>query len=120
MNFRVIQWYTGAIAREQIRIIQSRPYMEVVGAVVHHEAKVGKDVGDIAECGPVGITTVGTLEEGLATTVTLGASLSGSGSLGTIATAARIVNAVQDVCDATPGVLTAATAPMPRFRGTPG
>ena len=65
MSYRVIQWFTGSIAREQIRIIQSRPDLELVGAVVHHEAKVGKDVGKIAGCGPLGITTVGTLEEGL-------------------------------------------------------
>ncbi len=50
-------------------------------------------------------------------TVKLGASLSsakGHGSTGQVATGARMVNSIRDVCDAAPGILTAATAPMPR------
>ena len=45
MSYRVIQWYTGAIAREQIGMIQRNPELELVGAVVHHEEKAGIDVG---------------------------------------------------------------------------
>ena len=65
MPFRVIQWYTGSIAREQIRLIQENPELELVGAVVHHENKAGKDVGEIIDADPIGITTVGSLEEAL-------------------------------------------------------
>ena len=43
MPYRVIQWYTGSIAREQIRLVRQHPELELVGAVVHHEDKVGKD-----------------------------------------------------------------------------
>ena len=65
MSYRVIQWYTGAIAREQIRLIQENPTLELVGAVVHHEHKAGKDVGEIISSEPLGITTLASLEAAL-------------------------------------------------------
>jgi hypothetical protein len=55
-------------------------------------------------------------------TVKIGASLSGGASQagsGVLATAARMVNSIHDVCSAQPGLLTAATAPMPRCRNIP-
>jgi hypothetical protein len=36
-KLKVIQWYTGEIARHQIRVIAQCPSMELVGAFVHHE-----------------------------------------------------------------------------------
>ena len=36
-KLRIIQWYTGEIARHQIRVIAACPSMELVGAYVHHE-----------------------------------------------------------------------------------
>ena len=66
MSYRVIQWYTGAIAREQIGMIQRNPELELVGAVVHHEEKAGLDVGVITKSRATGITTVGDLDAGLA------------------------------------------------------
>ncbi len=49
--------------------------------------------------------------------VQLGATLSsakGHGGAGQVATGARMVNSIRDVCDAATGILTAATAPLPR------
>jgi len=66
MSFRVIQWYTGSIAREQIRMIQHTPELELVGAVVHHEEKAGIDIGVITKSENVGVTTVGNIDDGLA------------------------------------------------------
>ena len=66
MSYRVIQWYTGAIAREQIGMIQRNPELELVGAVVHHEEKARIDVGVITKGRATGITTVGDLDAGLA------------------------------------------------------
>lgn len=63
MAYRVIQWYTGVIARKQIRMIQENPELELVGAVVHHQDKLGKDVGEIVHGDPTGIITVGCLED---------------------------------------------------------
>lgn len=65
MAYRVIQWYTGTIARQQIRIIQENPELELVGAVVHHANKSGKDVGELIGTDSIGITTVASLEEAL-------------------------------------------------------
>ena len=36
-KLKVIQWYTGEIARHQIRSIAGSPWLELVGAFVHHE-----------------------------------------------------------------------------------
>jgi len=49
--------------------------------------------------------------------VKLGAKLSsakGQGGFGQVATGARMIDSIRDLCDAAPGILTAATAPMPR------
>ena len=35
-KLRVIQWYTGVIAKHQIRLVHSHPSMELVGGYVHH------------------------------------------------------------------------------------
>jgi len=65
MPYRVIQWYTGSIAREQIRLIRNHAELELVGAVVHHEDKVGVDVGEIVSSEPCGITTLGNIDDAL-------------------------------------------------------
>ena len=66
MTYRVIQWYTGAIAREQIRMLEDKPEAELVGAVVHHKEKSGIDLGEITKGPAMGITTVGNIDDGLA------------------------------------------------------
>ena len=47
-TLRIIQWYTGEIARHQIRIVTACPSMELVGAFVYHAEKNGLDAGEIA------------------------------------------------------------------------
>ena len=54
-KIRVIQWFTGEIARHQIRVIAQCPTMELVGAFVFHTEKVGIDAGVIAGIDPLGI-----------------------------------------------------------------
>ena len=65
MPYRVIQWYTGSIAREQIRLIQRHSELELVGAVVHHEDKVGRDVGEIAAGETIGVRAIGSADDAL-------------------------------------------------------
>jgi hypothetical protein len=65
-NIRVIQWFTGEIARHQIRVLASCPTMELVGAFVFHEEKVGLDAGELAGVEPLGVTTTNNMEEILA------------------------------------------------------
>ena len=62
-KIRVIQWYTGEIARHQIRVVAACPSMELVGAYVHHEAKNGVDVGEIAGVDPLGVRATNNIEE---------------------------------------------------------
>ena len=54
--------------------------------------------------------------------IRIGASLSGGKShsaSGILATAARMINSIPDVCSARPGILTVANAPMPRCWNVP-
>lgn len=65
-KIKVIQGYTGDIARHQIRIIAACPWMELVGAYVHHEVKNGVDAGEIAGIAPLGVRATHDLDEILA------------------------------------------------------
>ena len=65
-KLKIIQWYTGEIARHQIRVIEASPSMEIVGAYVHHEAKNGVDVGEIAGIDPLGVLATNDMEQILA------------------------------------------------------
>ena len=63
---RIIQCYTGEIARDQIRMIVEHPRLELVGAMVHHAEKVGLDAGELAGIEANGVITVNAIEEILA------------------------------------------------------
>ena len=65
-KLKVIQWYTGEIARHQIRVVAACPSMELVGAYVHHDEKNGVDAGEIAGIGPLGVRATHDLDEILA------------------------------------------------------
>jgi 4-hydroxy-tetrahydrodipicolinate reductase len=65
-KLKIIQWYTGEIARHQIRVIAASPSMELVGAYVHHEEKNGVDAGEIAGIDPLGVRATNNIEEILA------------------------------------------------------
>lgn len=62
-RIKVVQWYTGDIACHQIRTIAASPRFELVGAVVHHEAKHGLDAGVIAGIDPLGVVATANGEE---------------------------------------------------------
>ena len=57
MAYRVIQWATGGVGRSSIDAIASHPELELVGCWVHGKEKEGLDAGEIAGCGPLGVTT---------------------------------------------------------------
>jgi 4-hydroxy-tetrahydrodipicolinate reductase len=60
---RVFQVASGNVGTEMIRRIQNHPDLELVGLHCYSPDKVGRDVGEIAGIGPVGVTATGTLEE---------------------------------------------------------
>lgn len=63
---RVVVWATGWIGRIAIEAINRRPGLELVGAWVHSADKAGRDAGDVAGIGPIGVATVATRDEVLA------------------------------------------------------
>jgi hypothetical protein len=52
---RVVVWATGGIGSIAIRAIERRPDLELVGAWVHSEDKVGRDAGELAGGEPNGV-----------------------------------------------------------------
>jgi hypothetical protein len=55
VKYRVIQWATGNVGRAAIEGIAAHPELELVGTWVHAEAKAGRDAGEIAGIGPLGV-----------------------------------------------------------------
>jgi hypothetical protein len=62
-TYRVIQWTTGKIGSAAVRGTIDHPALELVGCYAYSPDKVGRDVGDLAGIGPVGITTSDDIEE---------------------------------------------------------
>lgn len=54
-RWRVVQWATGGVGRAAIQGIAGHPELELVGCWVHGRDKVGRDAGDIAGIGPLGV-----------------------------------------------------------------
>ena len=53
---RVVQWSTGGVGAHAIAAISRRPDLELVGVWVHDPQKVGRDAGELAGIGPIGVT----------------------------------------------------------------
>jgi hypothetical protein len=66
VSIRVIQWATGGVGRAAIEAIVSHPELELVGCWVHGEDKVGRDAGEIAGIGPIGVAATDDIEALLA------------------------------------------------------
>ena len=52
---RVVAWSTGGVGTAVIDAIRRRPDMKLVGVWVHSPGKVGKDAGELAGGGPIGL-----------------------------------------------------------------
>ena len=55
MKYRVIQWATGGVGRAAIEGVADHPDLELVGCWVHGAEKDGRDAGEIAGIGPIGV-----------------------------------------------------------------
>ena len=55
MTVRVVQWGSGNVGRAAIRAVVERPDLELVGLVVTNPDKVGRDAGELAGLGPIGV-----------------------------------------------------------------
>ncbi len=56
MKYRVVQWSAGRVGTSSMRAIIDHPDMELVGLWVHSEAKEGRDIGELCDHPPLGIT----------------------------------------------------------------
>jgi 4-hydroxy-tetrahydrodipicolinate reductase len=55
MTYRVVQWGTGNVGHFALKAIVNHPDLELAGLIVHSRSKVGKDAGELAGIGPVGV-----------------------------------------------------------------
>ena len=55
MTYRVVQWGTGNVGHFALKAIVNHPDLELAGLIVHSPSKVGKDAGELAGIGPVGV-----------------------------------------------------------------
>jgi len=53
---RVVQWSTGNVGRHAIAGIAARPDLELAGVWVSTPDKAGRDAGELAGIGPLGVT----------------------------------------------------------------
>lgn len=63
---RVVQWATGNIGSRSLRGVIGHPGLSLVGVYVTSPDKVGRDAGELAGVGPVGVAAVGDVEAILA------------------------------------------------------
>jgi hypothetical protein len=64
--YRVIQWATGQVGKAAIRHFVENPTFQLVGVYVSNPEKVGKDAGELAGVGPLGVSATGDVDAILA------------------------------------------------------
>ena len=69
MTFRVVVWGTGNVGRPAIRAVAAHRDLELVGAVVSNPAKVGRDAGELAGIGGLGVAATDDVDVALAADV---------------------------------------------------
>ncbi|TFV60958.1 dihydrodipicolinate reductase [Mycobacterium sp. PS03-16] len=66
MALRVVQWATGGVGVAAIKGVLEHPDLELAGCWVHSTDKAGRDVGELAGTGPLGVTATNSADEILA------------------------------------------------------
>jgi 2,4-diaminopentanoate dehydrogenase len=66
MALRVIQWASGNVGRHAVAAIASRPDLKLVGMYVYGADKDGRDAGEIAGIGRLGVMATASVEQVLA------------------------------------------------------
>jgi len=65
-TYRVVQWATGSIGQIAIRHFAENPTFALVGVLVTSDAKEGRDAGELAGIGPLGVRATRSVDEILA------------------------------------------------------
>lgn len=63
MPYKVIQWATGNVGKHALRALIEHPDYELVGLWVHSPDKVGKDAGELAGLGKIGVVATNDVDE---------------------------------------------------------
>lgn len=63
---RIVQWTTGNVGRRSVRAIANHPDLELVGCFAWGQDKVGRDVGDLCDTGPIGVLATNDIDALLA------------------------------------------------------
>lgn len=56
MTHRVVQWTTGNVGLEAVKLIAANPGLELIGCYAWSQSKVGVDVGELVGMAPLGVT----------------------------------------------------------------
>lgn len=64
-RYRVVQWATGNVGSQALRVIE-HPDLDLAGVWVHSPAKAGCDAGELAGTAPMGIKATNSIEDILA------------------------------------------------------
>lgn len=59
---RIVQCYSGGVGSEIARRLIAHPRMQLVGMLVHGDAKAGRDIGEVVGTEPIGIVTTQSLD----------------------------------------------------------
>jgi len=62
-SYRVVQWATGNIGTRSLRAVIEHPDLELVGLRVHSADKAGKDAGELAGIGAVGVKATNSIDD---------------------------------------------------------
>lgn len=63
---RVVQWTSGAVARQCVRAIVAHPDLELVGMYAYSADKVGRDAGELVGMAPLGVSATSDVQALLA------------------------------------------------------
>ncbi|OMC41390.1 dihydrodipicolinate reductase [Mycobacterium sp. GA-1841] len=66
MSLRVIQWTTGNVGRQSLAAIVAHPDLELIGCFAYTADKVGRDAGELAGIGAIGVPATDDVEALLA------------------------------------------------------
>jgi 4-hydroxy-tetrahydrodipicolinate reductase len=65
-RYRVVQWATGNVGSRALRRAIEHPYLDVVGVYVYGASKIGRDAGELAGIGPIGVAAINSIEDVIA------------------------------------------------------
>jgi hypothetical protein len=63
VTIRVVQWTTGRVARSAVRGVLAQPGLELVGCFAWSPEKAGRDVGELVDLPPLGVTATADVDE---------------------------------------------------------